>query len=53
MPKPIQSEIDAALDICLEYEESGKSNYTGLSYEEGVKDAINWIQGNGSNPFED
>lgn len=52
MPKrpPTQKEIDAVLNWCGESIETGKSHFHGMTYEDGVQAAINWMQGNGERP---
>jgi hypothetical protein len=51
--KPLQTEIDDALNKCSEAADEGFSNWPGMSYEQGVEAAIRWMQGEGSNPMED
>ena len=50
-PKPTQNEIDDVLDECMEWQDSGKRKFPGMSYEQGVEAAIRWMQGDGSNPL--
>jgi len=50
MAKPTAKEIDEVLNWCSEAEEEGISNYPGMTYEQGVKAGIDWLQGNGANP---
>ena len=38
-------EIWDLLNQCAEVEETGSSNYPGMSYEQGIKVAIEWIIG--------
>ncbi|MBR4681972.1 MAG: hypothetical protein IKP06_01525 [Elusimicrobiaceae bacterium] len=52
MQKPSQEEIDNVLNECSEREELGESKYPGMTYEQGVKNAIEWLQGYGENPME-
>jgi hypothetical protein len=47
---PTQNEIDDVLDQCSH---EGRSKFPGLSYEHGVRAAIEWMQGEGSNPMDD
>lgn len=49
MDQPTTEQIDACLNWCADAEESG-TNFFGMSYEQGVRDAIDWLQGNGSDP---
>jgi hypothetical protein len=49
---PDENEIDDdVLNECAECEDSGRSKYPGMSYEQGVTAAIRWMQGDGSNPM--
>ena len=45
-----QEEIDALLNKCVDAENFG-SNYPGMSYEQGIKAAIEWLDG-GDYPFD-
>lgn len=49
---PTQNEIDTVSDWCRDSEEMGGSNYPGMTYEQGVLAAIDWMQGYGENPSE-
>lgn len=40
-----EQEIWDLLNQCAEVEETGSSNYPGMSYEQGIKVAIEWIIG--------
>lgn len=40
-----EQEIWDLLSQCLDTENSGSSNYPGMSYEQGIKAAIEWITG--------
>ena len=53
MNKPSDEEINDVLNQCVESEENGESKWPGMIYEQGVKDAIEWMQGYGSNPLVD
>lgn len=46
-----QKQIDDLLNRCAEAEESGESAYLGMSYEQGIKAAIEWLDG-GDYPFD-
>lgn len=48
-----EQEINEVLDACVEQEEIGESRWPGMTYEQGVKAAIEWLQGYGENPMED
>lgn len=47
---PTKEEINAASDWCRDTEETGESNYPGMTYEQGVLAALDWMQGYGENP---
>ena len=51
--KPDENEINDVLNECAESEEFGESKYPGMTYEQGVKAAIEWMQGYGDNPLVD
>lgn len=52
--KPTQEEIDHVLNQASEAEDSGKSRWPGMTYEQGVHAAIMWILGNSEdNPMGD
>ena len=38
-----QSVIDELLNQCIESEETGVSKYPGMTYEQGIKAAIEWL----------
>ncbi|MCH7400101.1 hypothetical protein MM236_19050 [Belliella sp. DSM 107340] len=40
-----QEHIDDVLNHCADMENSGKTDSPGMSYEQGVKDAILWVTG--------
>ena len=52
MEKPTQREIDDILNWCAEAIDDG-SHYPGMTYEEGVQDAIAWLRGKGERPDRD
>lgn len=45
--KRADEEIDAVLNIAQEQEDQGGSAYPGMSFEQGVSQAIMWISGLG------
>ena len=49
---PTQNEIDDVLNACMEAEDEGSSIFPGMSYEQGVTYAINWMRGEGPHPLE-
>lgn len=36
-------EIDELLNQCMESEETGRSQYSGMTYEQGIQAAIRWL----------
>lgn len=50
---PNENEINDVLNQCVESENEGESRWPGMTYEQGVKAAIEWMQGDGPNPMED
>lgn len=40
-----QKEIDEVIDWTSESESTGSSNYPGMTYEQGVRAAIDWVTG--------
>lgn len=51
--EPNQEAISDVLNQCAEQEETGRSQWPGMSYEQGVSAAIRWMQGDDENPMED
>lgn len=51
--KPNEEEINEVINQCVESEEEGASRWPGMTYEQGVKAAIEWLQGYGENPMQD
>lgn len=47
-----QEEIDELLNRCVEAEETGESAYPGMSYEQGIKAAIEWLVEDLDYPFD-
>ena len=46
--------IDELLNMCAEQEDEGGSKFPGMTYEQGVKAAIDWLtEENGVHPIED
>lgn len=50
MSRPSQQEIDQVINWAAQAEATGSSSFPGMSYEEGVRAAIEWMQGNGERP---
>lgn len=47
-------EIDAVLNKASEQEDKGTSRWPGMSYEQGLRAAIDWLTGaSDDNPMED
>ena len=46
---PTENEIDNVLNECMEKEELGETKYPGMTYEQGVKAAL---EGYGENPLD-
>ena len=46
-----QEQIDELLNRCAEAEETGESAYPGMTYEQGIMAAIEWLEG-GDYPFD-
>lgn len=42
--KRTKNEINDVLDKCMDAEENG-SNFSGMSYEQGIRAGIDWITG--------
>lgn len=52
--KPTDEEIDAVMNECSERIDDGDSKYPGMSYEQGVQAALDWMRGLTPNsPMED
>lgn len=50
---PEEKEINDLLNACSDQENEGGSKYPGMTYEQGISAAINWILGHESiNPLE-
>ena len=43
--KRTDEEIDAIISACMEKEDEGGSRYPGMTYEQGLKEALMWIVG--------
>ena len=52
VPTPEQDEIYTVLNKCSEAQDEDGSVYPGMSYEDGVAAAINWLTDDGENPFD-
>lgn len=51
---PTVEEIDTVLSLCYDQRDEGGSKYPGMTYEEGVASAINWLLGDCEfNPMKD
>lgn len=47
-----EEEISELLNRCIEAEETGESVYPGMSYEQGIKAAIEWLIDGLDYPFD-
>ena len=45
MTIPTKTEIEQVIDECFEHECEGTTKCPGMSYEEGVIAALNWVSG--------
>lgn len=45
MQTPTEDQINDVLDKCFESFDAGKSQYPGMTYEQGVEAAIRWMRG--------
>lgn len=51
---PTDVEISDVLDICTQAIDEGITRHSGMTYESGVKAAIDWLRGDvDTSPFED
>lgn len=49
-----EEEVNEVLDKCSQQEDEGGSRWPGMTYEQGVRNALDWITGNvDDNPMED
>ncbi len=44
--KEINDAADRAADMCAAADKKGRSKYPGMTYEEGVRAALDWACGN-------
>ncbi len=47
-----QDEIDNILNQCADSETLGESKYPGMTYEQGIQAAIDWLEGRSANPMQ-
>ena len=52
---PDENEIDEVMNECGDHENEGTTKFPGMSYEQGVKAAIEWLSDDydGANPMDD
>ena len=50
--EPTDKEINELLDWCMDADNEG-THYHGMTYEQGIRDAIDFMQGNGPSPAGD
>ena len=43
--KKTEEEIDDLLNQCSENEDKGEQKYLGMTYEQGIKQGIEWVLG--------
>ncbi|QDP52301.1 MAG: hypothetical protein Unbinned4162contig1001_1 [Prokaryotic dsDNA virus sp.] len=48
-----ESEITETMDKASDVANEGGSQYPGMTYEEGVRDALSWVLSGEENPMED
>jgi len=54
MSKPTEDQINEVLNKCSEAEEGGETKWPGMTYEQGVKNGIEWVLGYiSANPVEE
>jgi hypothetical protein len=54
MARPTQDQIDDVINKVYDHLDAGTSAFPGMSYEEGVRAAIDWMTGDTlENPMED
>lgn len=52
--KRTEEEIYDVIDACIESENTGESKYPAMTYEQGVRAALEWVNGDtDDNPMED
>jgi hypothetical protein len=45
-----QEEIDSQLNMTTEAVDAGSTNWPGMSYEQGVENALRWVTGESDDP---
>lgn len=53
MTTPTDDQINEALNQCAEQADRGRSQWPGMTYEQGVEAALRWMQGDGPHPMEE
>lgn len=48
--KPTQEQIDEQLNLAAEAVDEGQSKWPGMTYEQGVDNAIRWMTGESDQP---
>jgi len=48
-----QQAIDDLINKVVAQENEGGSKFPGMTYEQGIKATIEWLEGNGPNPLAD
>jgi len=51
MAIPTEDEIDTVINKCSDSDIQGESEYPGMTYEQGIRDAISWLKYGEENPL--
>ena len=51
--KRTSEEIDDVLNRCLDQMDKGGSTYPGMTYEDGIREAIDWLTSDNREPLFD
>lgn len=44
------SELNALYNWACNEDDGGSTRYSGMTYEDGIKAVVDWLQGNGDRP---
>jgi len=50
---PSKDQIYEVIDTCMQREDEGTTAWPGMTYEQGVANALRWALGEGETPLED
>lgn len=53
MATPTQEQIDDAKNRVMDLLDEGKNPWPGMTYLEGVRDTLDWLEGLGDSPVAD